>query len=172
MNPTLVRLRGVERRFGSVVALAGAELELRAGEVHGVLGANGAGKSTLFNVLGGLLRPDGGTIEVDGRPVVLTSPRDAWAHGIGLVHQHFTLVPTLTVSENLALGLRGALEPGLSVQRAVRELIERTGLDVPLQPRVEELGVGDRQRIEILKALLRDPRILVLDEPTAVLTPD
>jgi len=172
VNPTLVRLRGVERRFGSVVALAGAELELRAGEVHGVLGANGAGKSTLFNVLGGLLRPDGGTIEVDGRPVVLTSPRDAWAHGIGLVHQHFTLVPTLTVSENLALGLRGALEPGLSVQRAVRELIERTGLDVPLQPRVEELGVGDRQRIEILKALLRDPRILVLDEPTAVLTPD
>ena len=107
MTPPLVRLQGIERRFGSVVALAGADLELSEGEVHGVLGANGAGKSTLFNVVGGLLRPDAGTVEIRGETVELSSPRDAWKHGIGLVHQHFTLVPRLTVLENLALGTRG-----------------------------------------------------------------
>lgn len=172
MSEILVRLDGIERRFGSVLALDGAGLELRAGEVHGVLGANGAGKSTLFNVLGGLLRPDSGTIEVGGRPVSLSSPRDAWALGIGLVHQHFTLVPTLTVLENLALGMRESPEGGSSVRTTVEAIMERTGLRVPLGPSVERLGVGDRQRIEILKALLRDPRVLVLDEPTAVLAPE
>ena len=139
--------------------------------MHGVLGANGAGKSTLFNVLGGLLRPDAGRVEVDGQPVTLASPRDAWRHGIGLVHQHFTLVPRLTVLENLALGTRGVAGRPAAVRRATRELMERTGLSVPLDEAVEGLGVGDRQRVEILKALQRDPRILVLDEPTAVLTP-
>ena len=172
MTAALVRLDGVVRRFGSVTALDGASLELRAGEVHGVLGANGAGKSTLFNVLGGLLAPDDGTIEIEGAAVTLSSPRDAWARGIGLVHQHFTLVPTLTVLENLALGSRGAEGSLPVVREAALETMERTGLRVPLAPRVEALGVGDRQRIEILKALLRDPRVLVLDEPTAVLTPD
>lgn len=153
------------------MALSGADLALRPGEVHGVLGANGAGKSTLFNVLGGLLRPDAGRIEVGGKAVILASPRDAWSHGIGLVHQHFTLVPRLTVLENLALGTRGpGGRPG-AVRDAALEVIGRTGLSVPLDEAVEELGVGDRQRVEILKALLRDPRILVLDEPTAVLTP-
>lgn len=172
MTRVLARLSGIERRFGSVVALDGADLELAAGEVHGVLGANGAGKSTLFNVLGGMLRPDAGTIEVEGERVVLPSPRDAWDHGIGLVHQHFTLVPTLSVIENLALGSRGKAAAPASVRAAAVRIMERTGLRVPLEPRAERLGVGDRQRIEILKALLRDPKVLVLDEPTAVLTPD
>ena len=137
---------------------------------HGVLGANGAGKSTLFNVLGGLLAPDGGTIHVNGVPVSLTSPRDAWALRIGLVHQHFTLVPALSVRENLALGTRGrSLD---EIGRAVEATMDRTGLRVPLDATVASIGVGDRQRTEILKTLLRDPTVLVLDEPTAVLTPE
>jgi general nucleoside transport system ATP-binding protein len=163
----LARLSGIKRSFGSVVALSGADLEIRTGEVHGVLGENGAGKSTLLNVLGGMVRPDGGSIEIGGEVVTIESPRDAWKHGIALVHQHFALVPALTALENLALGVGTAP----SVRRSVELAMERTGLRVPLDDRVERLGVGDRQRIEVLKALLRDPRILILDEPTAVLTP-
>ena len=112
MTEVLARLRGVVRRFGSVTALAGADLEILSGEVHGVLGENGAGKTTLLGVLGGMLRPHGGFVEVAGSQVELESPRVAWDHGIGLVHQHFTLVPPLTVLENLALG-RGSQESGL-----------------------------------------------------------
>jgi ABC-type uncharacterized transport system ATPase subunit len=170
VTSALARLRGVTRSFGPVQALKGADLTLLPGEVHGVLGANGAGKSTLFNVLGGMITPDAGVIEVDGKPVSLEGPRDAWRLGIGLVHQHFTLVPALTVLENLALGLRDRSMEG--VRADAERVMERTGLSVPLDPPVEVLGVGDRQRIEILKALMRDPRVLVLDEPTAVLTPD
>ncbi|MDC0160228.1 ATP-binding cassette domain-containing protein [Gemmatimonadales bacterium] len=170
MSQPLVRLRGIERRFGSTRALSGADLDLYSGEVHGVLGGNGAGKSTLLNVLGGLLSPDSGGIEISGASVKLNSPRDAWSFGIGLVHQHFTLVPALSVRENLQLGLRGR-----SVHEAVMAVeaeMERTGLRVPLEANVSDLGVGDRQRTEILKALIRDPQVLVLDEPTAVLTPE
>ncbi len=170
MSQPLVRLRSIERRFGLIQALSGADLDLYPGEVHGVLGANGAGKSTLLNVLGGLVSPDSGGIEVGGALVKLRSPRDAWSLGIGLVHQHFTLVPALSVRDNLRLGLRGRSfsEAGAAVEATMA----RTGLRVPLETNVSELGVGDRQRTEILKALLRDPQVLVLDEPTAVLTPE
>lgn len=167
MTAPRVRLHGIHKRFGRVVALDDARLEVRAGEVHGVLGANGAGKSTLLNILGGMIRADEGVIEIDGRAVDLRSPNDAWAHGVALVHQHFALVPALTAIENLALG-RGT---GTSVREAAERVMERTGLSVPLDAEVSELSVGDRQRIEILKALLREPSVLVLDEPTAVLTP-
>jgi simple sugar transport system ATP-binding protein len=171
----LARLDGVARRFGAVEALAGASLEVRAGEVHGLLGENGAGKSTLLGMLGGLLRPDAGTVEVKGERVALMSPRGAWARGIGSVHQHFTLVPTLSVLENLALGRRSApLRLGRTLDRLRLEaakLMSRTGLDVSLDAPVGLLAVGERQRVEILKVLLRDPSVLALDEPTAALAP-
>ncbi len=170
MSQPFVRLQGIKRRFGLIQALSGADLDLYCGEVHGVLGANGAGKSTLFNVLGGLVSPDSGGIEIEGSSVKLRSPRDAWARGIGLVHQHFTLVPALSVRDNLRLGVRGhSLTAAVAAAEAK---MERTGLRVPLEANVSELGVGDRQRTEILKALLRDPQVLILDEPTAVLTPE
>lgn len=175
MTPPLARLSGVVRRFGPVTALDGAELTVLPGEVHGVLGENGAGKTTLLHVLGGMLRADEGVVEVGGVRRTFSSPREAWQAGVGLVHQHFTLVPTLSVLENLALGRRSAAGglrlPYARLRREVGDLVERTGLELPLEARVETLGVGTRQRVEILKALLRRPGILVLDEPTAVLTP-
>lgn len=175
MSEVLAGLDGIVRRFGPVTALDGADLEVRAGEVHGVLGENGAGKSTLLAILGGMLRADAGTLTLRGRPTTLRSPREAWANGIGLVHQHFKLVRRLTVLENLALGRRGASGgwrlPLREVGERAVELMAQVGLSVDLRDVVEDLGVGDRQRVEILKALLREPTLLILDEPTAVLSP-
>ncbi len=175
MTEVLARLDGIVRHFGPVTALNGSDLELRVGEVHGVLGENGAGKSTLLNILCGMLSADAGTLTLRGKPVTLRSPRDAWANGIGLVHQHFKLVRRLTVLENLSLGRRTASRgwklPLREVAERAGELRAQTGLTVPLHAVVEDLGVGDRQRVEILKALLRGPELLILDEPTAVLSP-
>lgn len=156
------------------MALDEARLDAWPGEVHAVLGENGAGKTTLLSALAGLVHPDGGVIQVDGRDVRLSTPRRAWHEGIGMVHQHFALVDGMTVLDNLALGRRrgGGFRldrPGLT--REARELGRRVGLDVPLDATVESLGVGERQRVEILKVLLREPSVLVLDEPTAVLAP-
>jgi simple sugar transport system ATP-binding protein len=173
VTPLLARLERVERRFGAVQALAGADLEVRTGEVHAVLGENGAGKSTLLGVLGGMVRPEAGTLEIGGERVTLEGPRDAWARGVGLVHQHFMLVPSLTVLENLTLGqpMRGTwLEYG-RVRAEATGLMERTGLSVPLDAVVEGLSVEEKQRVEILRTLLRDPRLVALDEPTAALPP-
>jgi general nucleoside transport system ATP-binding protein len=170
-----VELRGITKRFPGVVAADGVDLSVHSGEVHALLGENGAGKSTLMNVLFGLYRADEGEILLDGEPLQARSPADAIAAGVGMVHQHFMLVPVFTVAENVILGTEPA-GPGGRIDRSearrrVAELSERYGLAVDPDARVEGLPVGVQQRVEILKALYRDARCLILDEPTAVLTP-
>ena len=175
MPSPLVSLRNVTRRFGPVVANDDVSLELSAGEIHALVGENGAGKSTLMRVLYGLLSPDSGTIEIDEQEVKIGRPAIAMRHGIGMVHQHFLLVPTLTVAENVTLGHEPASPLGAlntsEARRRVAELSKRLGLPVSPEARVESLSVGEQQRVEILKALYHGARVLVLDEPTAVLTP-
>ena len=170
-----VELRGITKRFPGVVANQGVDLSVEAGEVLALLGENGAGKSTLMNVLYGLYRPDEGQILVDGEEVTFRSPADAIAAGIGMVHQHFMLVPVFTVTENLMLGNESTRGLGQLDVRAARERIvelsERYGLKVDPDRLVEELPVGVQQRVEIIKALANDAEVLILDEPTAVLTP-
>jgi simple sugar transport system ATP-binding protein len=169
MAPALA-LVGISKRYGAVRALDDASFTLRPGTVHALLGENGAGKTTLMRVAFGMVRPDGGRIEVDGREVHLRSPADAIAAGVGMVHQHFTLVPAMTVAENIALGGRGALHRADSAAR-VRALAATTGFALDPEARIEDLPVGAQQRVEIAKAVARRARILVLDEPTAVLAP-
>ena len=174
MSAPIVSMRDVTRRFGPVVANDRVSLELRAGEVHALVGENGAGKSTLMKVLYGLHPPHAGTIEVDGSAVHIDYPAAAMKLGLGMVHQHFLLVDTLTVAENVVLGLErrpliGNFSPA-DAERAVAELSRRY-LRVDPQAHVSELSVGEQQRVEILKVLYRGARVLILDEPTAVLTP-
>jgi general nucleoside transport system ATP-binding protein len=169
-----LELRGITKRFGPVVANDGIDFDLRPGEVHALLGENGAGKSTLMSILYGLYHPDEGEILVGGEPVRMSSPADAIELGIGMVHQHFMLVPVMTVTENIVLGGeprgRGGLLDVREGARRVAELSERYGLAVDPNAVIEDVTVGTQQRVEILKTLYRDARILVLDEPTAVLT--
>ena len=164
---------GIVKRFPGVVANDDVDFELRAGEVHALLGENGAGKSTLMNILAGLYSPDEGEIRVDGKPSAFRSPRDAIAAGIGMVHQHFALVPSMTVTENVILGLD---RPRFNLDLArfddeVRQIAQSVGLYVDPRARIWQLSVGEQQRVEILKLLYRGARILILDEPTAVLAP-
>ena len=175
MTPPAVRLRGISKRFGAVQANDAVDLDVRPGTIHGIIGENGAGKSTLVSILYGFYTADSGSIEIDGRPVTIAGSADAIGHGIGMVHQHFMLVPTFTVLENVMLGREGGalLAPGRAATRAELMRLEREhGLDVPPDALVGGLPVGLQQRVEILKALIRGARILVLDEPTGVLTPD
>ena len=167
-----VSLEGVTKRFGSLTALSDVDLEVRSGEVLALLGENGAGKTTLTKILYGLYQPDDGALLVEGRPTAFRSPADAIASGIGLVTQHFSLVPSLTVVENVVLGREGgAVLDRAGLEASVLATAERYGLDVAPRARVRAMSVGAQQRVEILKALHRDCRLLILDEPTAVLTP-
>ena len=175
-RPATLRMRGIRKSFPGVVALDGVDLEVAPGEVHVLLGENGAGKSTLSNILTGLYRPDGGEILLSGKPVSFASPREALEAGIGMVHQHFRLVPPFTVAENVILGdHRGEGKKFMvhprRIERRVAELGERYRIAVDPRARIWQLSIGEQQRVEILKALYREARILILDEPTAVLTP-
>jgi general nucleoside transport system ATP-binding protein len=170
-----LELAGITKRFGALVANNGIDLTVEPGEIHCLLGENGAGKSTLMNVLFGMLQADAGEIRIDGAAVHFADPGDAIRQGIGMVHQHFMLVPVFTVAENVVLGFEPTRALGfLDRQRAradIRRLSGEFGLEVDPDAIVEELPVGIQQRVEILKALLRDVSLLILDEPTAVLTP-
>ncbi|ACZ30026.1 ABC transporter related protein [Xylanimonas cellulosilytica DSM 15894] len=170
-----LELRGITKVFGSLVANDHIDLVIEPGEIHALLGENGAGKSTLMNVLYGLYDPDGGEILVDDRPVTFHGPGDAMAAGIGMVHQHFMLVPVFTVAENVALGHEplqgGGIIDARKARALVKEISDRFAFEVDPDALVEDLPVGVQQRVEIIKALSRDARVLILDEPTAVLTP-
>src|SRR5512138_2317625 len=169
-----IELTGIHKSFGSVHAVRGVSLAIARGAITGIVGENGAGKSTLMSILYGLYRADSGEILIDGRHIDMESPHEAIAHGIGMVHQHFMLVDTFTVLENLVLGAEGGplLAGGLAAARAELERLARDyGLAVDPDARIADLSVGEQQRVEILKVLYRGVRILILDEPSAVLTP-
>jgi simple sugar transport system ATP-binding protein len=167
-------LRGITKRFPGVVANSDVNISVGRGTVHAIVGENGAGKSTLMKILYGMQKPDEGTIEVEGRQVTFSTPSDAIAAGIGMVHQHFMLADNLTVVENVVLGAEPSRRGGLDLagaRRRIEEISASYGLGVRPDALVEDLGVGDKQRVEILKVLYRGARILILDEPTAVLVP-
>jgi ABC-type uncharacterized transport system ATPase subunit len=165
-----LRLAHVTKRFGAVVANEDVALTVQPGEIHAVLGENGAGKSTLMKIVYGALRPDEGEIEIDGRPVQIRSPHEARALGIAMVFQHFSLFDSLSVAENVWLGMDGKVSLE-EVSRGIREKAAEYGLDLDPERPVHVLSVGERQRVEIVRALLASPRLLILDEPTSVLTP-
>ncbi len=171
----VLELRGITKRFPGIVANDHVDFDLRQGEVHALLGENGAGKSTLMNVVYGLYHPDEGEIKVNGKPVQIGSTRAAIENGVGMVHQHFMLIPVMSVAENIVLATepvrQGVLLDYAAAENRVREISTRFGLAVDPRAKIEDISVGQQQRVEILKALYRGADILVLDEPTAVLTP-
>ena len=170
-----LELRNITKRFGTLTANDNISLTLEPGEIHSLLGENGAGKSTLMNVLYGLLQPDEGQILIDGQPVKFNGPGDAMAAGIGMVHQHFMLIPVFTVAENVVLGNEPTSKiGGLDLDKArelVKEISDRFGFEIDPDAKIQDLPVGAQQRVEIIKSLARNAKVLVLDEPTAVLTP-
>jgi general nucleoside transport system ATP-binding protein len=168
----IVEMRGITKRFGPVLANDRVDLTLRAGEVHAVLGENGAGKTTLLNILSGMYQPDAGAILIDGQAATIASPADALRRGIGTVYQHFTLVPNLSVIENVILGTETGFVLDLAAaERRLREMLGTFGLNESPRTEVRHLALGQRQRVEIVKVLFRGSRVLLLDEPTSVLSP-
>ena len=169
----MVSLRGITKAFAGVVANDGIDLDVHRSEIHAILGENGAGKSTLMKILYGFYRADAGRIERDGRPLAIESPTDALAAGIGMLFQDFTLIPAFSVTENVALFLPGlpSVLPLQDIRRRIEEISERYSLTVPPGARVADLSIGEQQKVEILKLLLSDARLLILDEPTRVLAP-
>jgi simple sugar transport system ATP-binding protein len=174
MKPKAIEVAGVEKWFGAVHANRGASLDVEVGEIHALVGENGAGKSTLMRILAGMYRPDAGTIRINCNDITGWSTSDAISAGIGMVHQHFMLVPTLSVAENVVLGSEPRRAMGFdraAAIRAVEKISQESGLNVSPTALVGDLSVGEAQRVEIIKTLYRGARVLILDEPTAVLTP-
>lgn len=167
---TVLEMKGIVKRFPGVVALDGVDFDLKEGEVHALLGENGAGKTTLMNILFGLYKADEGEIRYMGKRAHISSPHDALRMGIGMVQQHFTLVPSFTVAENVALGVK-ATESVRNIAKKIEEIADFYGLEVDPYAKVWQLSVGERQRVEIIKLLYLGARVVILDEPTAVLTP-
>jgi general nucleoside transport system ATP-binding protein len=174
-NELVLEMRGIRKEFPGIVANDDVDLDVRRGEVHALLGENGAGKSTLMNILYGLYKPDAGEIVVEGKRVSFSSAKDAIEAGIGMVHQHFMLIPVMTVAENIVLGTEpvrgGILLDERAAARRVQELAKSFKFEIDPDARIDTITVGQQQRIEIMKALYRNASILILDEPTAVLTP-
>jgi len=169
-----LELRGVSKSFGNLIANDQINLKVEKGEIHAILGENGAGKSTLMNIVYGLLQPDSGEILVDDQPVKIYEPSDAIKHGIGMVHQHFMLIPVFTVAENIALGReksRFGIMSLVDIKTKIKKLSDEFKFDIDPDAIIEDLPVGVQQRVEIVKALMYDAKVLILDEPTAVLTP-
>jgi len=171
-NVPAVFMKGIVKNFQDVVANRGIDFRLLKGEIHSLLGENGAGKSTLMNILSGFYQPDEGEILINGENVTFHSPRDALDHGIGMIHQHFQLVDNFTVAENIILGMPGPVALNMAaLEKKIAELSERFGLAIDSRARIWELSVGEQQRVEILRMLFRKVNILIMDEPTSVLTP-
>ena len=165
-----VKMENVTKRFGKVVANNAINLELREGEILSLLGENGSGKTTLMNMLSGIYFPDEGQIYIHGKPVTIASPKDAFNYGIGMIHQHFKLVDVFTATENIVLGLEGKLDLA-EASKKVKEICDKYGFDIDPNQKIYDMSVSQKQTVEIVKVLFRGADILILDEPTAVLTP-
>ena len=171
-NPVAVKLRGITKTFGTIIANDGVDLDIRKGEILALLGENGSGKTTLMNMLSGIYYPDSGSIFINDREVSIGSPREAFSYGIGMIHQHFKLVDVMTAAENIVLGLKeeGPLDLGAATNR-INAICEAYGFDVNPRQKIYDMSVSQKQTVEIVKVLYRGAEILILDEPTAVLTP-